>query len=169
MNGPVMAFLAVCLVIVVLIVFVRPRIKPRGKLVLPKTVGLEVTLDDLKANHQDYALYYSGRKAVPSALVFVPKQGRIQWILQNKQPGGWKKIENNVLFTDLLERINDTDMGTRNQLKVVLPPGDIQERTQDLCLIYTAGSTTPYGQGEENAYVLPPVPERTKRDYDRNK
>jgi hypothetical protein len=128
-------------------------------------------MDQLKADHQGYDLYYSGRRAVPSALLFVPQQGSIQWILQTRQPGGWKRIEDESTFIHLLTRLNDTDTGVAgNQLKVVVPPGDIPEGGQDLCLIYTAGSTACYRQGEEEkTYVLPPVPERTKRDYDRNK
>lgn len=170
MHGPVMAFLVVCLVIVVLIVFVRPRMKPRGKLALPKTVGLKVGIDDLKADHQGYDLYYCGRKAVPSAILFVPQASTIQWILVAEKPGGWKKIVDEAMFADLVARMQDTDMGSRTQLKVVLPPGDMRGQTRDLCLIYTAGSTACYRQGEEETtYVLPPVPERGKRDYDRNK
>lgn len=122
MNTPVMAFLFVCLVIVILIVFVRPRMKPRGKLAAPKAVGLDVRIEDLKENHQHYALYYCGRKAVPSALLFVPKNGAIRWILADKKPGGWKSIPDDALFADIFASINDTDMGVRNQLKVVLPP-----------------------------------------------
>ncbi|WP_462325947.1 hypothetical protein [Desulfoplanes sp.] len=170
MNGPVLAFLFICLVIVVLIVFVRPRMKPRGKLALPKSVGLDASIEDLKEDHQKYDLYYCGRKAAPSALLFVPKDGAIRWVLSDRKPGGWRIITDEALFTDLFARINDTDTGVVNQLKVALPPGDIQGRTQDLCLIYTAGSTTSYRQGEDgNTYVLSPVPERTKRDFDRNK
>ncbi|MGX9366609.1 hypothetical protein ACTVJH_11300 [Desulfoplanes sp. PS50] len=169
MNAPVMVFIFVCLVIVILIVFVRPRMKPRGKLALPKTVGLQVDMADLEADHSGYDLYYCGRIATPSALVFVPRQGTIAWILPEKQPHGWKRITDETLFAEQLRRVNLTDTGVRNQLKVVLPPGDIKGRTADLCLIYTSGSTTPYAHEGGNGYVLPPVPERTSRDYDRNK
>jgi hypothetical protein len=169
MNAPVMAFIVVCLVIVMLIVFVRPRMKPRGKLALPKTVGLQVDMANLEADHSGYDLYYCGRIATPSALVFVPRQATIAWILPEKEPGGWKRITDETMFAEQLRRVNLTDTGVRNQLKVVLPPGDIKGKTEDLCLIYTSGSTTPYAHEDGSGYVLPPVPERTSRDYDRNR
>ena len=170
MNTPVFAFAFVCLVIVVLIVFVRPRMKPRGTLVSPKKMGVSVSMDDLKKDHSAYDLQYSGSKAKPSALLFVPRQDVLVWVLPKKGSAGWKEVTDEEMFVDLLRRLDDADMGVRNQLKLVLPPGDIHGHTDSLCLIYTAGSTSPYREGDaENVFVLPPVPERTDRKYDRNK
>jgi hypothetical protein len=169
MNTPVLAFAFVCLVIVVLIVFVRPRMKPRGKLILPKTMGMSANIEHLKKDHSGYHVSYSGTKAKPSALLFVPRQGSIQWVLPVKGHKGWKPVEDDETFVDIIRRLDDVDMGVRNQLKVVLPPGNINGKMGSMCLIYTSGSTSPYREGSaEDIFVLPPVPERTDRKYDRN-
>ncbi len=170
MNTPVFALAFVCLVILVLIVFVRPRMKPRGTLVMPQKVGMSVRMEDLRKDHSGYDISYSGSKARPTALVFVPRQGDIQWVLPRKGYAGWKSVGDDALLEDLLRRLDDVDMGVRNHLKVVLPPGDINGKTENLCLIYTAGSTSPYREGPvDDVFVLPSVPERTDRKYTQNR
>ena len=170
MNSPVVAFAFVCLVIVVLIVVVRPRMKPRGKLLAPKSVGMSVHIEDLVQDHSGYDVYYSGSNAKPSALVFVPHTGSIQWVLPHKGHTGWKPVPDDEVFVDLMGRLDDVDMGVRTTLKLVLPPGNIDGKMESLCLIYTSGSTSSYKQGNaEDIFVLPPVPERTDRKYDQNK
>lgn len=170
MNSPAIAFALVVSVIIVLLVVVRPQMKPRGRLVKVSSAGLSVTLEDLKRDHSGFDLYYSGTRPRPSALLFVPRQEFIIWVLPSKQVHGWKPVPDEEVFTEILRRMGGLRTSTRNRLKVVFPPGDILGRTDALCLIYTSGSTSPYSQDQEvNTYVLPPVPQRGDHEFDSNK
>lgn len=104
--------------------------------VYPSSLGLDVQVDQLRRNAEDYDVYYSGPKYNPSAILFlVREQGQFELQLDD----GWKKVLPGPDLEDLFWRI-EMERANRVKLRAVVPPVEgVQSAENVMAYIYTPG------------------------------
>ena len=129
--------------------------------VYPSTLGMDLEVDQLRGNAQDYDVYYAGPKYNPSAILFlVREQGQFALQLDD----GWKKVLPGPDLEDLFWRI-EMDRQNRVKLRAVVPPEkQLQTEENVMAYIYTAAYAS-MRKVDENTYRLRDVPEQFSPTY----
>jgi hypothetical protein len=124
----------------------------------PSSLGIDISISELRDDFRDYRVYYSGKRHNPSAILFVPEQSefrlRLHW--------GWYRIEEPALLARLLGTIEDI----YPRLHVLLTPEEGESgRRQPLAYIYTPGHASVHETEEPRTYYLRPVPMKPHPDF----
>jgi len=117
----------------------------------PSSVDIAISLQELRDNFGDYAVYYSGKRNNPSAILFIPKQSDFQLQLH----WAWYQIEQ----PDLLHRMLDTIDKIYPRLYSLLAPQAPEKDSRDvLAFIYTPGYASVHETEKPRTYYVRPVP-----------
>jgi hypothetical protein len=123
----------------------------------PSSVGVSVSLQELRDDFSDYRVHYSHKRYRPSAVVFL-KPGSAGSVNLAR---GWHTVRNRAELRELLYRME----GTNPDLSALVPPGLDGGTSDVLGFIHTAGIATlkPAGRG---SYRLLSVPKQYYPAYD---
>ncbi len=127
----------------------------------PATLGIDISIDQLRQNAQSYDVYYSGPKYNPSAILFVPPDTSGLELRLDKD---WKEVAPGPDLGDLFWKI---EMGNPNQVKlwVVVPPDEeMQSAENAMAFIYTKVYAS-LQTISENTYKLRSIPEQFNPTY----
>ena len=122
------------------------------------SLGIDISLQELKNNFEKYTVYYSGKRHNPSAILFVPRQSefklRLHW--------DWYRIEQPAL----LHRLLDTIDKIYPRLYALLVPQAQEEETRNvLAFIYTPGYASVHETEDPRTYYVRPVPVQPHPDF----
>jgi hypothetical protein len=129
--------------------------------VYPSSLGLDIRVEQLRQNAQDYDVYYSGPSNNPSAILFVLREQRP---LNLELDRDWKEVVPGPDLEDLFWRI-EMDRQNRVKLRAVVPPVErLQSADNVLAYIYTPAYAS-MRKVDENTYRLRDIPEQFSPAY----
>ena len=124
----------------------------------PSSLDIDISLRELKDNFQEYTVYYSGKRANPSAILFVPKQSEFQLRLH----WAWYRIEQPALLRRMLDSM---DRIYPHLYALLAPQGQEKDTRNVLAFIYTPGYASVHKTEEPGTYYVRPVPELPHPDF----
>jgi hypothetical protein len=151
----------VCLAVFILLSGCSLNGLMRSSQIYPSSLGLDVTIEQLRQNVQFYTIYYSGPVFNPSAILFVP-QGESS--LELRLDEDWKEVMPGPDLNDLFWRI---DMGNPSNVKLwaVVPPDDRKRSAENIMAFLYTKAYAPIKKINDNKYLLRSVPEQFNPDY----
>jgi len=127
------------------------------------SAGLEMTLDQLRAEQDKYSIHYSLNSQSPPGVVFIPKDSPYTLQLIDRGINRWYEAETPELVTQVIRRIKDNRFGGTRfpSVQAIVTPskGPDNGRRDLLAYIYSRGyASLTEVEGEQNTYALLPVP-----------
>jgi hypothetical protein len=127
--------------------------------ILPSSLDRDENLDTVLSNLQEYDVLYSGPVYNPSAILFLPRKGKVEV----RTAHGWKEVGGQGQLTDLLTRMREL-RDPQMKLWALVPPDDLsQDRV--LGYVYTAAHVSVRKDREEGTYTILNVPEQFNPRY----
>jgi hypothetical protein len=122
----------------------------------PSDLGIQVSLQELQANRDQYDIYYSERVYNPSAVLFVPKDSEYTLKLLR----GWHSADEYATLDDLLFRMDKLKPPHYPRLYALVAPSREPGGERPLLgYIYTPDYASLRKGKEPGTYVLRKVPE----------
>lgn len=118
----------------------------------PYSIGIDISLKELKNSLPEYQVYYSDPSPHPSAVLFVPKKSDYHL----KLLPGWQEAKDPQKLEDLIYRI-DYSVPEPELYALLTPPKQKTGQRDLLGFIYTPGYSTLRPTDEENTFTLSPV------------
>ncbi len=129
--------------------------------VLPSSAGSAITLEQLRADMDDYQVVQSGPVFNPSSLLFLLRQSDSEV----KLTGQWSRVKSDKELNDRLKRMREL-RDPNIKLWALLAPTQSPDRDRKLLgYIYTAGTASVRQGDSPGTYVVRAVPERFNPRY----
>ncbi len=138
------------------------KVGPASQIPL-SSAGLEMDLNQLQANQNEYSIHYSLNSQSPPAVLFIPKKSEYTLTLVDQGINKWYEADSQELVTQVIRRIRDNRFGGSRfpSIQAIVTPvaGDGSRERALLAYIYTRGyASLSEVEGKTNTFALRPVP-----------